>query len=66
MTILTSTKGQENLPRYFALVFHSLKSLQRGALELELADGRIFRIDGPDAGHIARVVSNRCRRQMAQ
>ncbi|KAB7616140.1 class I SAM-dependent methyltransferase [Amylibacter sp. SFDW26] len=57
MTILTSTKGQENLPRYFALVFHSLKSLKRGALELELTDGRVFRIDGPDAGHVARVVS---------
>jgi len=57
MTILTSTKGQENLPRYFSLVFHSLKSLQRGALELELMDGRVFRIDGPDAGHVARVVA---------
>ncbi len=57
MAVLTSTKGQENLPRYFALVFQSLKSLQRGALELELTDGRVFRVDGPDAGHYARVVS---------
>lgn len=57
MTVFTSTKGQENLPRYFALAFASLKSLQRGALELVLCDGRVFRINGPDAGKYARVIS---------
>jgi len=57
MTVFSSPKGQENLPRYFALAFASLKSLQRGVLELELCDGRVFRINGPDAGKYARVVS---------
>ncbi len=57
MTVFTSPKGQENLPRYFALAFASLQSLQRGALELELCDGRVFRINGPDAGNYARVIS---------
>ncbi len=55
MTVFTSTKNQENLPRYFALVFASLAGLQNGALELELCDGRVFRIDGPNAGKYARV-----------
>ncbi len=57
MTIFTSTKGQKNLPRYFALVFASLKTLQRGVLELELCDGRVFSVNGPDPGKYARVVS---------
>jgi cyclopropane-fatty-acyl-phospholipid synthase len=57
MTVFTSPKGQENLPRYFALAFASLKSLQRGALELELCDGRVFRINGPDAGKYARIIA---------
>jgi cyclopropane-fatty-acyl-phospholipid synthase len=57
MAILTSTKDQKNLPRYFALVFTSLKALRRGVLDLELSDGRVFRIDGPDAGNYARVIS---------
>jgi len=57
MNIYTSTNGHKNLPRYFALVFASLKALQRGILELELTDGRVFRVKGPQAGKYARVVS---------
>lgn len=57
MTVFTTTKDQKNLPRYFPLVFRSLCALQRGTLELELVDGRVFRIDGPDQGKYARVIS---------
>jgi cyclopropane-fatty-acyl-phospholipid synthase len=57
MTIFTSTQNQENLPRYFSLVFSALKSLQRGVLDLELTDGRVFRMKGPDAGKYARVIA---------
>ncbi len=58
MTVLVTTDGHKDLPRYFPLVFRSLKALQRGVLELQLADGRIFKIDGPDAGNYARVISH--------
>jgi cyclopropane-fatty-acyl-phospholipid synthase len=57
MTIYTSTDGQENLPRCFAMVLTSLKALQRGGLELELCDGRVFSVTGPYPGKYARVVS---------
>ncbi len=57
MTIFTSTDGHESLPRCFAMVFASLKTLQRGVLDLELCDGRVFRVTGPDPGKYARVVS---------
>ena len=57
MAVFTTIKDQHNLPRYFALVYASLKTLQRGILDLELKDGRVFRIDGPDAGKYARVVA---------
>jgi cyclopropane-fatty-acyl-phospholipid synthase len=57
MTIFTSTDGQKNLPRYFALVFASLKTLQRGIMELEITDGRVFRVKGPQAGKYARVIA---------
>jgi cyclopropane-fatty-acyl-phospholipid synthase len=57
MTIFTSTQNQENLPRYFSLFFSALKSLQRGVLDLELTDGRVFRMKGPDAGKYARIVA---------
>jgi len=57
MAVFTTTQGQMNLPRYFALVFASLKALQRGTLDLVLSDGRVFRVNGPDAGKYAQVVS---------
>lgn len=57
MTIYSTTKGQDNLPRYFALVFSSLKNLKRGVLDLVLTDGRVFRIEGAGAGHYAQVVA---------
>lgn len=58
MTVFTSTHGHKNLPRYFSLVFRSLQALQRGVLELQISDGRIFKIDGPDAGNYARIMSH--------
>lgn len=57
MTVFTSPKGHEDLPRYFALAFASLKALQRGVLDIVLCDGRVFRINGPDAGKYARIIA---------
>ncbi len=57
MAVFTTTQGQMNLPRYFAMVFTSLKALQRGTLDLVLSDGRVFRVKGSDAGKHAQVVS---------
>jgi len=57
MVVFTTTQGQMNLPRCFAMVFTSLKALQRGTLDLVLSDGRVFRVNGSDAGKHAQVVS---------
>jgi cyclopropane-fatty-acyl-phospholipid synthase len=51
--ILTTTKGQENLPRYFAAVFDVIQTMKRGRLDIELPDGRVFRAEGQGAGHVA-------------
>ena len=51
--ILTTTKGQENLPRYFAAVFDVIQTMKRGRLDIELPDGRVFRAEGQEAGHVA-------------
>ncbi len=51
--ILTTTRGQRNLPRYFGLVFDVLKTLKCGRLDIVLEDGRRFRIDGDAPGPIA-------------
>ncbi len=51
--ILTTTKGQSNLPRYFAPVFDVVKTLKRGRIDIVLPDGRTFRAEGPDAGYVA-------------
>jgi len=55
MDVLTTTKGQKRLPRYFATVFDMAKKLQRGRLEFGLPDGRQFRIEGADPGPVARI-----------
>lgn len=57
MTVLTTVKGQKNLPRYFSLVFQSLKTLKRGVLDLEITDGRVFRLAAPGSGHYAHVIA---------
>ncbi len=55
MAVFTSTEGQKGLPRYFAVAFHQLKKIKRGALEIQLPDGRVFQIKAPTAGPNARV-----------
>jgi len=50
MEILTSTKGQKNLPRWFAPTFQIIKNFRRGALEFALPDGRVFRAEGAEPG----------------
>lgn len=51
--VLTSAKGQRNLPRYFAVAFDVIRRLERGQLDFVLTDGRVFRAkgiaDGPHA-----------------
>ena len=55
MTVHTSTQGQGGLPRYFARAFAMARGLQRGRLDLVLADGRQFRVEGAAPGPIAEV-----------
>ncbi|MGH1459259.1 MAG: class I SAM-dependent methyltransferase [Paracoccaceae bacterium] len=51
--ILTSTKGQKDLPRYFARVFEVACNMPNGRLDFVLPDGRRFRAEGQNAGPIA-------------
>ena len=51
--ILTSTEGQENLPRYFVQVWAMLGSMTHGRIDIELPDGRIFRMIGENPGPAA-------------
>ena len=50
MTILTSTKGEKGLPRYFGPAFEAISRIQRGRLDFRLPDGRIFRAEGREPG----------------
>lgn len=51
--VLTSVKGQANLPRYFVPAFQMLSKLRRGRLDVHLPDGRVFRGEGPKPGPVA-------------
>lgn len=53
--ILTSTDGQENLPRYFPQVMKMLGKMEAGRLDIALPDGRIFRSEGSKLGPVAKV-----------
>lgn len=53
--ILTTTKGQSNLPRYFSAVFDKAKHIKRGQLNIILPDGRHFRAEGDAPGYVATV-----------
>ena len=55
MAVYTSTEGQRDLPRYFALAFHQLKKIKKGALDITLPDGRIFQVKALNEGPKARV-----------
>lgn len=50
MTVLTSTKGQKGLPRYFAPAFQTISRMGRGRLDFRLPDGRVFRAEGKEPG----------------
>ena len=50
MTVLTSTKGQKGLPRYFVPAFDTISRMGRGRLDFRLPDGRIFRAEGRQPG----------------
>ena len=56
MQVRTSTPGQENLPRYFSQAFGVAKGMNNGRLDLVLPDGRRFRADGKNPGHVAELV----------
>jgi cyclopropane-fatty-acyl-phospholipid synthase len=51
--ILTTTKGQSNLPRYFAAAFDVAQKMKNGRLDLVLPDGRRFRAEGQNHGFVA-------------
>ena len=53
--VLTSTKGQTGLPRYFSAVVDRAKSLERGRLDFRIPDGRLFRIEGKAPGRGAEI-----------
>jgi cyclopropane-fatty-acyl-phospholipid synthase len=53
--ILTTTKGQSNLPRYFAPVFDIIGELKRGRVDIILPDGRHFRAEGKEPGYVAEI-----------
>ena len=55
MTVLTSTKGQTGLPRYFAATFEAALRLERGRMDFRLPDGRVFRAEGPGVGPAAEI-----------
>lgn len=51
--ILTTTEGQEGLPRYFARVLDVAQDMNTGRLDFVLPDGRRFRAEGKEPGHVA-------------
>ncbi|MFC4671789.1 class I SAM-dependent methyltransferase [Seohaeicola nanhaiensis] len=54
--ILTETKRQANLPRYFGPAFERLKKIENGRLDVRLPDGRVFRAEGSNPGPVAELV----------
>ena len=53
--ILTSTDGQKDLPRYFSRVFDMAREMQNGRVDFVLPDGRRFRAEGANPGHVAEI-----------
>ncbi len=51
--LLTSTKGQAGLPRWFSTTFEYLKSIKAGSVDILLPGGRVFRVDGKQPGPVA-------------
>lgn len=55
MEILTTTRGQKNLPRYFSLVYERVGGHVSGRLDAVLPDKRRFRIEGSASGPVAEI-----------
>ena len=55
MTVLTSTKGQKDLPPLFSTTFAFLSRLKSGRLDIVLPDGRRFRAEGAKPGPVAEI-----------
>ena len=53
MEILTTTKGQTGLPRYFTQAFDVASRLGEGRMDFVIPDGRRFRIDSGNPGPVA-------------
>jgi len=53
MDVLTTTKGQSGLPRYFGQAFEVAKRMDHGRLDMVLPDGRRFRAEGAKPGPVA-------------
>jgi cyclopropane-fatty-acyl-phospholipid synthase len=51
--ILTDTRGEQGLPRYFAQVFAMASEMPVGRLDFHLPDGRVFRSEGARPGPVA-------------
>lgn len=54
--ILTETRGEQGLPRYFGAVFDQARKMARGRLDFVLPDGRRFRAEGAAPGPVAELV----------
>ena len=53
MQVLTTTKGQSGLPRYFSQAFDVARRMEHGRLDMVLPDGRRFRAEGTKPGPVA-------------
>ena len=53
--VFTTTRGQHNLPRYFATAFEKAQRMGNGRLDFALPDGRVFRVEGTGPGPVARI-----------
>ncbi|MGC3937688.1 class I SAM-dependent methyltransferase [Roseobacter sp. EG26] len=51
--ILTTTNGQDNLPRYFPQVFAMAEKMNNGRVEFVMPDARRFRAEGKNPGPVA-------------
>ena len=55
MQVLTTTKGQAGLPRYFPQAFEVARRMEHGRLDMVLPDGRRFRTEGAKPGPVAEI-----------
>jgi len=53
--VITAVEGERALPRWFAASFALLQGMRAGRIDIALPDGRLFRVEGKEAGLAARV-----------